>query len=161
MMKTETLVKCVLTLAAVIVLGMMVKRYNERNNELVQAENAEGFYQDVSGAEAQGNAGPGNIDYATTTQQAKCYPRDRLTADDLLPKDAANSKWSQVAPASQGDIDGRNYLTSGANIGINSVGTSLRNANQQLRSEPANPQVKVSPWSNTTIGPDLGRRPLE
>ena len=30
-MKTDTLVKGVLMLAAVIVLGMMVKRYNERN----------------------------------------------------------------------------------------------------------------------------------
>ena len=24
-----------------------------------------------------------------------------------------------------------------------------------------NPQVNVSPWQNTTIGPDLSRRPLE
>ena len=162
-MKSDTLVKCVLMLAAVIVLGMMVKRYNERNNDLAaaDAENAEGFYEDVSGAEEQNNAGPGNVDYATTAQQGKCYPRDRLSADDLLPKDAANSKWAQVAPAGQGSVDGRNYLTSGANIGVNSVGTSLRNANRQLRSEPANPQVKVSPWNGTTIGPDMSRRPLE
>ena len=161
-MKTDTLVKCVLMLAAVIVLGMMVKRYNERNNDLVEAEQThEDFYNEVSGAEADDNAGPGEVNFETSNQQAKCFPRDRLTASDLLPKDAANSKWAQVNPAGQGEVDGRNYLTSGANIGTNSVGTSLRNANRQLRSEPANPQVKVSPWMNTTIGPDLNRRPLE
>jgi|MDTG01.4.fsa_nt_gb hypothetical protein len=161
-MKTDTLVKCVLMLAAVIVLGMMVKRYNERNNDLVEAEQThEDFYNEVSGAEAEDNAGPGEVNFETSNQQAKCFPRDRLTASDLLPKDAANSKWAQVNPAGQGEVDGRNYLTSGANIGTNSVGTSLRNANRQLRSEPANPQVKVSPWMNTTIGPDLNRRPLE
>tara|TARA_B100000900_G_scaffold187981_1_gene159294 strand:- start:1457 stop:1909 length:453 start_codon:yes stop_codon:yes gene_type:complete len=149
-------------LAAVIVLGMMVKRYNERNNDLVEAEQThEDFYNEVSGAEAEDNAGPGEVNFETSNQQAKCFPRDRLTASDLLPKDAANSKWAQVNPAGQGEVDGRNYLTSGANIGTNSVGTSLRNANRQLRSEPANPQVKVSPWMNTTIGPDLNRRPLE
>lgn len=161
-MKTDTLVKSVLMLAAVIVLGMMVKRYNERNNDLVEAEQThEDFYNEVSGAEAEDNAGPGEVNFETSNQQAKCFPRDRLTASDLLPKDAANSKWAQVNPAGQGEVDGRNYLTSGANIGTNSVGTSLRNANRQLRSEPANPQVKVSPWMNTTIGPDLNRRPLE
>jgi len=41
------------------------------------------------------------------------------------------------------------------------VGQSLRNANHDLRSDPPNPQVIVSPWLNTTISPDLGRRPLE
>ena len=51
-MKTNTLVKCVLMLAAVIVLGMMVKRYNERNQEVVVAEKAEeGFEDNVVGAE--------------------------------------------------------------------------------------------------------------
>mgnify|MGYP001160755735 FL=1 len=161
-MKTETLVKCVLMLAAVIVLGMMVKRYNERNQEVVVEENgAEGFQDNVTGAEAANNAGPQDVDFPTQQQPTQCFPRDRLTADDLLPKDAANSKFAQVNPAGQGDVDGANFLTAGNKIGINSVGTSLRNANQQLRSEPPNPQVQVSPWMQTTIQPDLNRRPLE
>ena len=90
-----------------------------------------------------------------------CYPKDKLTPEDLLPKDAANSEWAQVNPAGQGDVKNQNFLTAGHHIGINSVGSTLRNANMQLRSEPANPQVKVSPWLQTTIEPDLNRRPLE
>jgi hypothetical protein len=92
-----------------------------------------------------------------------CYPRDRLTADDLLPKDAANSRWAQMNPAGQGDVSDVNFLTAGYHVGINSVGSSLKNANLQLRSEPANPQTVVSPWMQSTIQPsDIGnRRPLE
>ena len=83
-MKTDTLVKCVLMLAAVIVLGMMIKRYNERNNDLVEgSEDREEFYNEVTGAEAENNAGPGEVNYDTTGQQAKCFPRDRLSASDL------------------------------------------------------------------------------
>ena len=44
---------------------------------------------------------------------------------------------------------------------MNTVGQTLRNANYQLRSEPPNPQVKVSPWQQTTIEPDTNRRPME
>jgi hypothetical protein len=92
-----------------------------------------------------------------------CYPRDRLTADDLLPKDAANSRWAQMNPSGQGDVGNVNFLTAGYHIGINSVGSSLKNTNLQLRSEPPNPQTVVSPWMQSTIQPsDVGnRRPLE
>ena len=92
-----------------------------------------------------------------------CYPRDRLTADDLLPKDAANSRWAQMNPAGQGDINNVNFLTAGYHIGINSVGSSMKNANLQLRSEPPNPQNVVSPWMQSSIQPSdvNNRRPLE
>jgi hypothetical protein len=90
-----------------------------------------------------------------------CFPKDKLTPEDLLPKDAANSEWAQVNPAGQGDLKNKNYLTAGYHMGVNSIGSTLRNANMQIRSEPPNPQVKVSPWLQTTIDPDLNRRPLE
>jgi hypothetical protein len=45
--------------------------------------------------------------------------------------------------------------------GVNTVEQSLRNSNGQLRSEPANPQLKVSPWLESTIEPDTERKPLE
>ena len=36
-----------------------------------------------------------------------------------------------------------------------------RNPNLQLRSEPPIKKMEVSPWNMSTIGPDMGRRPLE
>jgi Ca2+/Na+ antiporter len=90
-----------------------------------------------------------------------CFPKDKLTAEDLLPKDCANSKWAQVNPAGQGDVKDKNYISAGYHVGINTVGTTLRNPNLQLRSEIPNPQVLVSPWNQTTIDMDLNRRPME
>ena len=89
-----------------------------------------------------------------------CFPKDQLTPAELLPADA-NSTWAQVVPAGQGSVGDSNLLTAGYHVGINTVGQTLRNANMQLRSEPPNPQVKVSPWLQSTIEPDTNRKPLE
>ena len=67
----------------------------------------------------------------------------------------------QVVPNGQGNLGDQNFLNAGHHVGINTVGQSLRNANLQLRSEPANPQLKVSPWLQTTIEPDINRRAME
>ncbi len=91
---------------------------------------------------------------------AGCYPREQLMAADLLPQDV-NSQWAQVNPQGSGDLQGKNFLSAGALIGVNTIGQSLRNSNLQLRSEPACPQIQVSPWQQSTIEPDLQRRPLE
>lgn len=99
------------------------------------------------------------LDAETTVPS--CYPRDRLTADDLLPKDAANSKWAQMNPAGQGDVQGVNFLSSSWQAGVDTIGSSLKNASHDLRSEFPNPQLTVSPWMNTSITPNLLRKPLE
>lgn len=90
-----------------------------------------------------------------------CFPKDKLTPEELLPMDAANSEWAQVNPTGQGNVKNQNFLTSGYHMGINSVGSTLRNPNLQLRSEPPNPREKVGPWMQSTIEPDLNRKPLE
>ena len=54
-----------------------------------------------------------------------------------------------------------NFLNAGFHVGINTVGQSLRNANLQLRSEPPNPQMKVSPWMQSTIEADTNRKIME
>ena len=110
-------------------------------------------YQSVDG----GKQGPFGLGGNKTPSD--CYPKDQLSPEDLLPGDA-NSVWAKNAPVS-GDLKDQNFLTAGYHTGVNTVGQSLRNGNRQLRSEPPNPQVKVSPWMQTTIAPDMNRRPLE
>ena len=91
-----------------------------------------------------------------------CFPRDRLSAAELLPKDASNSKWAQMNPAGQGDLQDQNFLTAGYHIGIDTVGSSLKNPNLQLRSEPPVSMRPVSPWNQSSITySDINRRPLE
>jgi hypothetical protein len=88
------------------------------------------------------------------------FPKEQLTAEELLPQDNS-SLWAQVNPSGEGSLKDRNFLQSGYHIGINTVGQTLRNANLQLRSEPPCPQVKVSPWLQATIEPDVSRKPFE
>jgi hypothetical protein len=79
---------------------------------------------------------------------------------DLLPKND-NSKWAELNPSGKGDLANINLLKAGYHIGIDTVGQTLRNGNQQLRSEPANPQLNTGPWNQSTIEPDFMRPPLE
>lgn len=102
----------------------------------------------------------GSVPMNAAKKPQDCYPREMLNPVDLLPQDV-NNQWAQVNPTGAGDIQGKNFLSAGALIGVNTIGQSLRNANYQLRSEPANPQVQVGPWQQSTIEPDLNRRPLE
>jgi hypothetical protein len=102
----------------------------------------------------------GPADFGNAEQPAGCYPRDQLTPSELLPKDG-NSVWAQQNPMGTGSLKGKNFLSAGALIGVNTVGQSLRNANYQLRSEPPNPQVPVTVFNVPTIEPDVNRRALE
>jgi hypothetical protein len=98
--------------------------------------------------------------FASAEAPAGCYPRDQLTPTELLPADQ-NTIYAQQNPMGVGSLKGKNFLSAGALIGVNTVGQSLRNANLQLRSEPPNPQVPVSIFLQSTIGPDISHRPLE
>lgn len=116
-------------------------------------------YSDVQPSDPQGNSVPrpvessGNAPVLDTQIEGQCLNRDRLTSAELLPLDA-NSKWAELNPQCAGDVQDQNYLTAGHHIGINTVGQSMRNANLQLRYEPPNPQIPVSPWQISTIEPD-------
>ena len=100
----------------------------------------------------------------TAKVSSSCNPQRILTAKDLLPSSedgASIDSFNQDYPIGEGILRSINFLEAGYHTGINTVGQSLRNSNKQLRSEPPNPQVSVSPWMNTTIAPDLIRRPLD
>jgi len=89
-----------------------------------------------------------------------CAKQQVVDPSELLPRDG-NSEFSKLNPMGAGDLKNVSLLKAGHHIGINTVGQSLRNANLQLRSEPANPQLNTGPWNQTTIAPDMQRRPLE
>lgn len=90
-----------------------------------------------------------------------CLPKDQLMPQELLPQDNEANQWSSVNPQGSGSLMDKNFLQSGYHVGINTVGQTLRNANLQLRSDPPNPQVQVSPWIQSTISPDTNRKPFE
>lgn len=140
--------------------GMKNKLHKNSNDNDVE-ENTD--IQDVEPADPQGmNSGPGSatgLRTITSGVPENCLPRATSNPSDLLPKD--NNDWGTMSPDGEGDLQNINLLKSGHHMGVDTVGSTLRNANLQLRSEPPNPQTQVSPWLNSTIQPDLMRIPLE
>jgi len=137
---------------------------NQSQDDTVQADAAGTNVGQVSPANPSGeNSGPASVSNMNTAQKgmpSNCSSQAVANPADLLPKDT-NSEWARLNPAGSGDLQNVNLLKAGYHIGIDTIGQSLRNANLQLRSEPANPQLNVGPWNNTTIEPDLMRVPLE
>ena len=79
---------------------------------------------------------------------------------DLLPKDK-NSPWATVKGDDKGDVFIPSLLDAGYMIGLDTIGSTLKNPNLQIRSEPIIPKVTVSPWNQSSYENDLGRVPLE
>ena len=136
----------------------------EDKKEKFEDKKKEGFEEKKEKFEGEGfadlSAYEGPAQFGSAEQPAGCYPRDQLTPSELLPKDNA-SVWSEQNPMGPGSLKGKNFLSAGALIGVNTVGQSMRNANLQVRSEPPNPQVAVSIFNQSTISPDFSHRSFE
>lgn len=181
---SKFVVRLLLIVLAVVILFVLISQYNKQTKSikvtkeqftksdnimsnpalfgldetLVKQEQS----SDVKPSEPSTNDSFRAVDFQTESALPKdCFPRDNLTADDLLPKDAANSKWAQVAPAGQGDVQNQNFLTSGYMFGVDTIGQSMRNANYQLRSDIPVPRFAVGPWNQSTIEFDSSRRFFE
>ena len=157
----------ILMLVGVIALAVVLCKQNKRMGEQVSGyENKE---------ESQPTPGASNV-FEDNTDSAMGAPVSGYTGPavnglgdckkempevnpkELLPK--GGGMFDNLAPAGA-DLNNIQLLKAGHHMGINTVGGSLRNANLQVRSEPANPVTNVSPWMNSTIEPETMRVPLE
>lgn len=86
-----------------------------------------------------------------------------IQPSDLLPMSQDVVDFSQQFPSGEEQVKDKNFLIAGYNIGINTVASSLKNANLQLRSDPYIPRQDTGPWNQSTImSSDLtNRKPLE
>lgn len=80
-------------------------------------------------------------------------------ASSLLPREMASQEdFGQFAP--DDILKGQNFLDPRNQIGFpETIGGTLRNANQQIRAEPPNPKRPYT-FNNSTIVPDLMQRKL-
>jgi hypothetical protein len=68
---------------------------------------------------------------------------------DLLPKSDVPLMEGELTPTS--DLSARNYLVSSNNFGIDTVGSSNKLANLQLRSDPYIASKEIGPWNNSSV----------
>jgi hypothetical protein len=132
----------------------------EPSNDSINKENHVNN-QDIQGVSNSSESGaPISGISGRAVQGSTCGTKQISNPADLLPKDT-NSDWAQLNPNGVGDLQNISLLKSGHHIGINTVGSNLRNANLQVRSEPVIPKANVGPWLNSTIEPDCSRPKLE
>lgn len=107
------------------------------------------------------SAGKKNGGAAPTVQNAGCALGKGVgLASSLLPREVSSAEdFGQFAP--DAILKGQNFLDPRQQIGFpETIGGNLRNSNQSIRAEPPNPKSPYV-WQNSTITPDLMRRPLD
>lgn len=103
------------------------------------------------------------IQTSIPTMPASCSTPMITNPAELLPKDS-NSQWAELNPSGKGELANINLLRAGYNIGISTQSSSLRNANQQIRSDPTIPigsAGSTGPWNQSTITPNFMQVPFE
>jgi len=172
-MSNKNIFGVLLGLGLVIVIVVLVRYNSDKSSSKDSMTNSVnpssypdmGISTDMSGSEILSASTLSNGDFLqvsginTTMPASSCNSAAVVNPGDLLPKDI-NSEWASVNPASN-DLKNLNMLSAGQLIGINTVGSSLRNPNLQERSEPVIPKTTIGPWNQSTIEADTLRRPLE
>jgi hypothetical protein len=164
----DSIFNVILGLGLIVVIVVLFQ-YNKNKSNVYDQMTAASVSQEVTHSPNKSQehpvvaSSPDELSYMPvaggSTDTANCQTPQMIDPSELLPKDQ-NSEWSNINPAST-DLKNVNMLNPSQLIGINTVGSSLRNANYQFRSEPANPRVNVGPWNTSTIEADTLRRPLE
>lgn len=130
-------------------------------NFQADVEPAEEVFEDVEEEEPVEEVVNNNAN-TNVEVNANAVANNTLNSSDLLPSsENANNAFNINTPNNSGSVITGSLLNAGHFIGVNTQGCSMRNANRGLRSEPPNPQTQVSPWLQTTICPDLYRKPLD
>ena len=84
-----------------------------------------------------------------------------FVATSLLPKPSVPGQDSWDIGAPQSILANQNFLSATQQIGVDTVLSSNRNASHDIRNTIPNPINVISPFLNTSITPDLERRPLD
>jgi len=84
-----------------------------------------------------------------------------FVATSLLPKPAIPGQPAWEAGAPNNILANQNFLSATQQIGVDTTLSSTKNQSYDIRNTIVNPINVVSPWNNSTIMPDLERRPLD
>lgn len=95
---------------------------------------------------------------ATCGSNQNCEPEDLFDVDKYLPQEV-NDDWFEVQPEPI-SVKNRHLINITKPIGVNTIGTSLKNASHDIRGTPANPKYVVSPFLNSSIEPDSNLKPM-
>lgn len=88
-----------------------------------------------------------------------CQPEDLFDVDKYLPQEV-NDDWFEVQ-AEPVSVKNRHLINITKPIGVNTIGTSMKNSSYDIRGSPACNKVQgLSPWLNSNITADSNLKPL-
>ena len=122
--------------------------YYDTGNSVLQPMTESHSVSGYSGSSAYGSfGGTGNNEMSD---------EQLMNSENYLPQQTTND-WFNVLeePTS---IKNRHLITASKLIGVNTIGTSKRNASRDLRGNIPAPKIQVSPWNNSSIDPDMNIR---
>jgi hypothetical protein len=97
--------------------------------------------------------------YNNSGKKSNKYKLDEIfNSDNFLPK-YKRDDWFEVLPEAI-SVKNRHLINVSKPIGINTIGTSLRNPSWDIRGSPACPKFVVAPWMQSTIEPDTNLKSL-
>jgi hypothetical protein len=117
------------------------KSYIHNNDKFLPLDSTKGNYAGYAGA-----------------GQTKQTPDDLFKVDKLLPQEV-NPDWFEVMPEPI-KVKNRHLVNVTRPVGVNTIGSSLKNASYDIRSSPPCPKFVVSPWMQSSIEPDLNIKGL-
>jgi hypothetical protein len=87
-----------------------------------------------------------------------CSPEDLFDVDKYLPQEV-NDDWFEVQPEPV-SVKNRHLINITKPVGVNTIGTSMKNSSYDIRGAPSCPKSVISPFLNSSIGADQNLKPL-
>jgi len=132
------------------------QRGNVSNDELVK------YFNDSSALSLNENSIVSPTDESLQDNVAKytqasdskkrCDDVDEIfNLNNFLPKSSQNKYFDVPEPTV---VKNRHLIDVTRHVGVDTQGSSMKNATHDIRGEPANPKMNVSPWMQSSIQPD-------
>ena len=155
--------KKLILLLAIVIMGFLIYRQSSRSGSYLDNMDNNNTNSSISFSASENNASSFAPIEKTDCAKGLAHSykqEDAVKAEELLPLDT-NTQFSQLNPKGKGPLGDISFLSAGHHLGIDTKGSSLRNANLQIRSEPTIPKRDIGPFLNSTIEPDTLRPILE
>lgn len=86
--------------------------------------------------------------------------KDLFDIDKMLPKEIEADWYDTVPLECTKKLSGTNLIHPKTHMGVNTVGSSMKNATHDIRGDVPNPKLYVSPWNISSIEPDTNIKGL-
>ena len=134
------------------------------NNNMAELDSFFAENNDLITSSYGANDGFAPADFGPESANYQAGKKKEMTEDEIfnvdeyLPQEKTDD-WFEVMPEPI-SVKNRNLINVTRAIGVNTIGSSLKNPSYDIRGNIPNPKMVVSPWNQSSIEPDLNIKGL-